>query len=430
MLPLLFRGAKVQAKMNSTSVKSAARLRLLETHSSCPKGGEWHLSAGKMTRVSSSNRATSFMAGLFLPNGYPDSVREGYATYQTWSLVQGLANYLRGAIAMKELLRGMGVGDAEATATAGAVGWIVRDGTGMAGSLLFSWWAAPDFDRNIRQWKIFADLVNNIGLTLNMLAPLLGRDGFLLATIGGSLLTSMCGVAGGATRASISQWFTKNGNIADCVAKEGTQQTAVNILGLIGGLALCNAADNILAVWILFLILTVIHSVANTRATSTLRFDVINEHRLTVLFERFWHDRLDAMSVSAVADAEPWLPSLWASSVLIGHNVENATDISCEKLYSALLAAQCSGAMYAIVHPSSRLGATYILLRPQCSPLDVLKARFFAQAKKMSYSRDVDQGSWLAFLDALHSAGWDMDRSALPVGEWRYDWNAEIDKDK
>jgi hypothetical protein len=417
--------------MSSARVKPGSeKLRLLETHSSCPKGGEWHLSAEKMTRVSSSNRATSLLSSLFLPNGYPDSVREGYATYQTWSLVQGLANYLRGALAMKELLRGMGVGNAEATATAGAVGWIVRDGTGMAGSLLFSWWAAPDFDRNIRQWKMFADLVNNVGLTLNMLAPLLGRDGFLLATVGGSLFTSMCGVAGGATRASISQWFTKSGNIADCVAKEGTQQTAVNIIGLIGGLALCNAADNLFAVWILFIILTVIHSIANTRATSTLRFDAINEHRLTLLFERFWHDRRDAMSVRAVADAEPWLPSLRPSSVIIGQNVENATGISCEKLYLALHAARCSGAMYAIVHASGRPGITFILLHPQCSPTDVLKARFFAQARKMSYSRDADEATWLAFVDALRSAGWDIGRSALSVGEWRYDWNDEIEKDK
>jgi hypothetical protein len=383
-----------------------------------------------MTRRSSAPGISLHLADLFLPNGYPDSVREGYAAYQMWSLFQTFVCYLRGALGMKELLRGMGVGDAEATAAAGAVGWIVRDGAGMAGSLLFSWCAAKDFDRNVRQWRIFADVVNTIGLTLNMLAPSLGRSGFLLATVGGSVFTSMCGVAGGATNATVTQWFARKGNVADCVAKEGAQRTAVNIIGLIGSLVLCNVFQSRGTVWIVFAVLTVLHSIANARATATLCFSSISDHRFNVLFERFWNGPPGMMTVRAVAEAEPWLPSIRQSKIAIGHKLNSAMDIDCEDFCRAVNVARSSKVKYTMVSDRKRSGAVIVLLNPQCSPLDVLEARFYAQAKHTAHMRVVDRASWVAFLAALRSAGWDTERTALSVAEWRYDWDSESAKDQ
>ena len=55
-----------------------------------------------------------------------------------------------------------------------AVAWVLRDGFGMCGSLLFAPLVGSGFDENAKEWLLFADLINDVGLTLNMLAPLPG----------------------------------------------------------------------------------------------------------------------------------------------------------------------------------------------------------------------------------------------------------------
>uniref|UniRef100_A0AAV1UJ95 Protein root UVB sensitive/RUS domain-containing protein n=1 Tax=Peronospora matthiolae TaxID=2874970 RepID=A0AAV1UJ95_9STRA len=50
------------------------------------------------------------------------------------------------------------------------------------------------------------------------------------------LTPTLCGVAVGATRSSLVTHFAKRDNMADCAAKEGSQETAVKLCGLIVGI--------------------------------------------------------------------------------------------------------------------------------------------------------------------------------------------------
>lgn len=54
----------------------------------------------------------------------------------------------------------------KASALSAAVNWVFRDGVGMACSLVFSSLAATSFDGNIKEWRLFADVINDLGLTL------------------------------------------------------------------------------------------------------------------------------------------------------------------------------------------------------------------------------------------------------------------------
>ncbi len=44
----------------------------------------------------------------------------------------------------------------------------------MLGGLLFGSACGGLFDADVKSWRLFADLINNVGLTLDMLAPLAG----------------------------------------------------------------------------------------------------------------------------------------------------------------------------------------------------------------------------------------------------------------
>lgn len=184
----------------------------------------------------------------------------------------------------------------------------------MFGSLLFSYAFGSGFDRNVKEWRLFADLsalsrlvrtlpappglcrcpphtwptvitpfsslsssalqpptfpsslsalhslpkcychqspglppsliaplaacnaVNDVGLTLDMLAPLMpSPSSFALLAAAGAACKSICGTVAGACRSSVTAHFALSSNLADVSAKEGAQETAVTLVGLVVG---------------------------------------------------------------------------------------------------------------------------------------------------------------------------------------------------
>lgn len=92
----------------------------------------------------------------------------------------------------------------------------------MVGGLLFTAVASAKFGVNIKTWRLFADASNDVGLALEMLAPLptFRKDGRFLPLIClASAFKAACGVAGGATGAAITEHWAVDNNIADVGAK-------------------------------------------------------------------------------------------------------------------------------------------------------------------------------------------------------------------
>ena len=84
-----------------------------------------------------------------------------------------------------------------------------------------------DFGRRVRQWRLMADVANDAGLAIQMVAPVWRNgDHFLLLACVAAACHCACGVCAGATKASISQHFATD-NFAELVAKEGSQETFV-----------------------------------------------------------------------------------------------------------------------------------------------------------------------------------------------------------
>ncbi|CAN0408675.1 unnamed protein product, partial [Laminaria digitata] len=66
---------------------------------------------------------------------------------------QALCSYLCGVLFLTAMLHASGVGDEKASAIAAAMVWVLRDGFGMIGSLLFSYAASSHMDSNIKEWR-------------------------------------------------------------------------------------------------------------------------------------------------------------------------------------------------------------------------------------------------------------------------------------
>ena len=78
------------------------------------------------TRFSLSALLYSFFQEVFLPQGFPDSVSSDYVTYQIWDTLQAFCSSITGALAMKAVLGGYGVGDETKTVLAAAITWLLK----------------------------------------------------------------------------------------------------------------------------------------------------------------------------------------------------------------------------------------------------------------------------------------------------------------
>jgi len=254
----------------------------------------------------------------FQSGSYPNSVADGYLSYQFYDSLQGLCSYLRGVVSTSAVLTAAGVGNVEATAMSAALQWALKDGLGLLGGLFFSYHASPHFDSHVKEFRLFADIINDLGLTLDMITPHLpNRRHVLVVGSCATLCRVMCGMAAGATKGSITQHFAL-GNMADLNAKEGTQETLVSLVGMVWGIGLARHLQGMeerddgggmggvslvtMVSWFIFVVLTVVHLWANYVGVMTLRLRTLNRERAEVVLDDFI--RAGVAMVQRAADAD------------------------------------------------------------------------------------------------------------------------------
>lgn len=228
---------------------------------------------------------------LFLPIGYPSSVRQGYIEYQIYDSLQGLCSYLRGVLCSASVLQAAGVGSESALALSAAITWALKDGLSMIGGIAFSYRHAPTFDSHVKEYRLFADLINDVGLTLDMMAPYF--HSLLLVSSLAGLCKTLCGISASATKSSITQHFALHGNMADLNAKEATQETLVSLLGMLLGVSLAHGlrqletttSSTVALQWLVFGFLTAVHVWANYRGVRLLRLRTLNRERAERVLE-------------------------------------------------------------------------------------------------------------------------------------------------
>ncbi|XP_062509007.1 RUS family member 1-like isoform X2 [Corticium candelabrum] len=228
-----------------------------------------------------------FFLSAFLPHGYPDSVSSDYLAYQIWDTVQAFCSSITGTLATHAVLKGAGVGDGSASVLAATMTWLLRDGTGMVGRIVFAWLKGSSLDCDAKKWRLFADILNDIAICLDLVAPLLPSY-FVAIVCVSSISKSIVGVAGGSTRAALTQHQAKQNNMADVSAKDGNQETLVNLTALLVGLVMMpSVAGNLLLTWILFVCFTGLHLFANFKAVSSVVMSTLNTSRLQIVVNHY-----------------------------------------------------------------------------------------------------------------------------------------------
>uniref|UniRef100_A0A8C2QN19 RUS family member 1 n=1 Tax=Cricetulus griseus TaxID=10029 RepID=A0A8C2QN19_CRIGR len=363
--------------------------------------------------------ALSGLRAVLLPQGFPDSVSTDYLPYQLWDSVQAFASSLSGSLATQAVLQGLGVGDAKASVSAATSTWLLKDSTGMLGRIIFAWWKGSKLDCNAKQWRLFADVLNDIAMFLEIMAPM------------------------------YPIFFTMTVSISN-LAKE----TVVNLAGLLVSLLMLPLVSDCPSLSLgCFILLTALHIYANYRAVRALVLETLNESRLQLLLKHFLQ-RGEVLAPASANQMEPLWTGFWPSlslslGVPLHHLVSSVFEL--EQLVEGhqepyLLCwnqsqNQVQVALSQVAGPEAVLrAATHGLVLgalqedgPLPKELAELREQARAGPKKESWilvreTHQVLDTLFPKFLKGLQAAGWKTEKHHLEVDEWRATWPLSPEK--
>ena len=417
----------------------------------------------------------SIVKDVFLPQGYPDSVHPDYIAYQIWDTVQAFASTIMGTLTTHSIMQGVGVGEAAATPLAAAITWILKDGTGMVGRIVFAWWNGTDLDGQCKKWRLFADILNDLAMGIELLLPYFSSYSLVILCIS-TAMKSIVGVAGGATRAALTQHQALQNNLADVSAKDGSQETCVNLIASFVGILILSIFHSGRYIMELYLFLVAVHLYANYSAVKALRLNSLNEDRLALIVKSYVTNEtipepdevnkkesvllfakptisicgfnvkmgvslaaLLKKNIISTSDTELSLKLFLDRKYLISIDVQNRTIFICFKkdaqpydVVEAYLHA-CLCGLYICMSLKVPLD---IFLKPEVSEpsyplmrLYIFNRRYSTSNSSMQLSKAIESiyatnlmisSECKAFIGGLESKGWITETNLLPVATWRF----------
>ncbi|KAF8389708.1 hypothetical protein HHK36_024227 [Tetracentron sinense] len=399
---------------------------------------EW--SGSSSTKLSKTAILTATPSSLSLQSrfneGFPSSVTPDYLPFQVWDSLQGLSTYIRTMLSTQALLSAIGVGEKSATVIGATFQWFLRDFTGMLGGILFTFYQGSNLDSNAKMWRLVADLMNDLGMLMDLVSPLF-PSAFVLIVCLGSLSRSFTGVASGATRAALTQHFSLQNNAADISAKEGSQETLATMIGMVLGMLLAHITmGHHLAIWFSFLSLTMFHMYANYKAVQCLSLTTLNSQRSSILLQNFMETG-QVLSPKQVSLMEHILP-VWATSwtktakllqtrVHLGMRISSLNHPEMMDLLD-LASTHYKKVKYLLVE---RKGIINVVMHKQSTAADVLRsfmhALVMANLVDKTSSMHSETRLWMdkhyeVFITKLQSSGWKTERLLSPSVVWRANW--------
>ncbi|CAO3571691.1 unnamed protein product [Mortierella alpina] len=166
---------------------------------------------------------------VFLPKGYPESVTPNYWPFAKWQFAHNVAGSVTAVISTQSLLFAMGLG-AGSIPMAAALNWIIKDGLGQLGGVVYASFVSDKFDSEPKRFRFQATVAMQGANVLELLTPLWPGSFLVIASIS-NIGKNMAWLASSATRAQMNKTFALRDNLGDITGKSGSQTTAAGLVG-------------------------------------------------------------------------------------------------------------------------------------------------------------------------------------------------------
>ncbi|KAG0330480.1 hypothetical protein BGZ99_003051 [Dissophora globulifera] len=166
---------------------------------------------------------------VFLPKGYPETVTPNYWQFAKWQFLHNVTGSVSAVISTQSLLFAMGLG-AGSIPMAAALNWIIKDGLGQLGGVVYASFVSDKFDSEPKRYRFQATVAMQGANILELLTPLWPGYFLIIASIS-NIGKNMAWLASSATRAQMNKTFALRDNLGDITGKSGSQATAAGLVG-------------------------------------------------------------------------------------------------------------------------------------------------------------------------------------------------------
>ena len=349
----------------SINVRGRVVYQPMEASDDNDAGGGWQVvknsqrdsgkdaSSSLLTRISLKDKDLSSIRNIpfihhFLPANYPHSVCPSYGRYASYCFLGSVAGSSAMVLSTSALLLAVGVGTQSAAPMAAALNWVMKDGVGQLGGVLFAsqlgkggvdvdYWKdkAGKFmgplsnknkrkrgnfqrgtaDTNPKRWRMVAALALDLSTLLEICTPFLGAEYFLPCASIANIGKNIGFLAASASRAAIHQSLTKTegktSNLGDVTAKSGSQAILASLLGTgIGILFSQTFCSHYGTAGILagFVVLSAVHQVCTYKAIQAVPLKTLDRHRLHIVLDSYMRANLEHF----IGDSDTKKQDSWA----------------------------------------------------------------------------------------------------------------------
>ncbi|KAH9554304.1 hypothetical protein CY35_08G057600 [Sphagnum magellanicum] len=113
----------------------------------------------------------------------PDQVRPHYLLYLKWTMIHRFLSSINHVHCTQAMLHALGVGGKRGLPSAAALNWVLKDGLGRLGRLIYAAGLGRTFDCNLKRVRFSTSVLFCVSLGLEMLTPVFPHHFLFLATL-------------------------------------------------------------------------------------------------------------------------------------------------------------------------------------------------------------------------------------------------------
>jgi len=218
---------------------------------------------------------------------FPEGVTHDYYSFTMWRVFQRLVSSTVGVFGTQALLLALGI-KAGRIGRAAATSWVLKDGLGRLGKMVWASQMGRDFDADPKRWRFRSALLYALGNGLEIVTQIFPASFLLFATLANSMKQISMLTASATRNAMYKNFAGRSENIADITAKGEAQIVVADLLGMALGIQLSKwigtSRPNVLTAYSFLSVLDIYAIYKELRAV---QFRTLNYERSSMIVDYF-----------------------------------------------------------------------------------------------------------------------------------------------
>jgi hypothetical protein len=190
-------------------------------------------------------------------------------------------------IGSRAVWQGLGVGDSAASPTGAMLIQVIRECMGKLATIFFAHRMGTSIEAECKAYRLGSDILTETAMIIDCMSPWFPTQIRFLVLCISSILFSAAGVAGGASKSSLSGHFAKCNNLGELNAKDGSQETVISLAGMMTGTLIVSWLTTPFRTWAALLSLLALHFVLNRIGVRAVEMRSLNRQRANIAFSSF-----------------------------------------------------------------------------------------------------------------------------------------------